>query len=80
MKGSWSLKNVLPSIVPEMDYSRLEVIQDGSSAQAAYATLILNEVDAETRQTIVESLRLYCRMDTEGLVRIVHCFTDRRSA
>ena len=76
MKGSWSLKKVLPTIAPEMDYSKLELVQDGATAQAAFATLLLDEIPAETRQAIIESLHVYCRMDTEALVRIVHFFTQ----
>jgi len=34
--GSWSIKAVLPTIAPDMDYSQLEGIQEGTAASAAY--------------------------------------------
>ncbi len=78
MKDFWSLKKVLPAVAPEMGYSQLGAVQDGGMAQAVYATLILNELLAETRESLIEDLRRYCRMDTEGLVKIVHYVTNSK--
>ncbi len=38
-RGSWSIKAVLPTVAPELDYSTLEV-KDGGSAQDAYLEAI----------------------------------------
>ena len=35
MKGSWSIKKVLPAIAPELNYADLD-IQDGLQAQKIY--------------------------------------------
>jgi hypothetical protein len=40
MKGSWSIKAVLPTVAPDLDYGALGEVQDGTSAQAAYAEAI----------------------------------------
>ena len=39
MMGSWSIKAVLPTIAPDLDYSNLEV-GDGGAAQEAYLRAI----------------------------------------
>ena len=36
MKGSWSIKKVLPCLVPELSYEALGKVQDGTQAQQAY--------------------------------------------
>ena len=39
-KGSWSIKAVLPTVAPELDYSGLGEVRDGIGAQGAYLELI----------------------------------------
>lgn len=73
MKGSWSIKAVLPTIAPELDYGALEV-QDGGMAQEAYLEAIHPETAAERRETIRRNLLEYCGRDTEGLVAIARFF------
>ena len=43
MKGSWSIKHVLPTVAPELDYGNLDEVQDGSGAQIAYLEAISQE-------------------------------------
>lgn len=68
MHGSYSIKAVLPVLVPDLDYSDLAV-SDGSSAMYAYEQL-LNETSKsiirETRRNLLE----YCKRDTMAMVRI----------
>ena len=68
MKGSYSIKVVLPAIVPEMNYENLE-INDGGLAAIAFNGLQY-ETDlmkiADTRQQLLE----YCKMDTLAMVKI----------
>jgi hypothetical protein len=75
MRGSWSIKDVLPTIAPELDYSNLEV-GDGSMAQEAYKELILNEVSLERKVSIRNSLLNYCRHDTLAMTEIVKKFSE----
>ena len=67
--GSFSLKSVLPALVPDLDYSDLE-ISDGEQASAAYAEMIQPETPAVRRSQLRESLLAYCRRDTEAEVRL----------
>ena len=38
--GSWSIKYVLPSMVPELDYGALNGVKDGAMASAAFLEAI----------------------------------------
>ena len=70
MHGSWSLKAVLPTIAPEMDYARLEEIQDGGAAQRAFIEAIDPGTSASRREEIRTRLLRYCAHDTLATVRI----------
>lgn len=69
MKGSYSIKNVLPALVPGFSYDNLE-INNGGNASLAFANL-LNETDQQlvdkTRQNLLE----YCKLDTLAMVEIL---------
>ena len=67
--GSFSIKSVLPALVPELDYSDLEV-SDGMQAQAAFAEIINLWTPADRRSQLRESLLAYCKRDTEAEVRL----------
>jgi hypothetical protein len=69
MNGSYSLKSVLPALVPEMTYDGME-ISDGSMASQAYFTMGEISYPAELAR-LRKSLLDYCRQDTLGLVRLV---------
>jgi hypothetical protein len=76
MLGSWSIKAVLPTIAPEMDYASLEGIKEGTEASMAYLEAIAPEIGAGQRETTRRNLLRYCRHDTEAMVRLVHFFED----
>ena len=40
MCGSWSLKGVLPTVVPELDYGDLDEVHEGTEAEVAYEEAI----------------------------------------
>jgi len=69
MKNSFSIKNVLPALVPELSYSNLK-IASGSVAMIAFENLN-KETDMfrilETREQLLE----YCKLDTLAMVKIV---------
>jgi len=67
--GSFSIKSVLPALVPDLDYSDLEV-SDGMQASAAYAEMVQPETPADRRIQLRESLLAYCKRDTEAEVRL----------
>lgn len=68
MKGSYSIKYVLPALVPDMSYAGLE-IANGGEAMGAYASLHLIDGTAE-RERVRKALLEYCKLDTLAMVRI----------
>ncbi|MFC2083633.1 DUF2779 domain-containing protein [Bacteroidota bacterium] len=69
MKGSHSIKYVLPSLIPDLSYKDLE-ISEGSEASLAYERLF-NENDMFEVERIRNGLLEYCKLDTLGMVRIL---------
>ncbi len=69
MNGSYSLKSVLPALVPDVDYSGL-TIRDGAMASGAYQAMWENRDPAQLAR-LRKALLEYCRQDTIGLVRLV---------
>ena len=74
MKGSWSIKRVLPAIAPELNYSELEEVHDGIGAQDAYLEAIDCATDDERKQMIRSHLIKYCKLDTYAMVAIARYF------
>lgn len=68
MKNSVSIKNVLPALVPELNYTDL-MISSGSIAMTAFEQL-QRETDLFRIIEIREQLLAYCRMDTFAMVKI----------
>ncbi|UCE89675.1 MAG: DUF2779 domain-containing protein [Pseudomonadota bacterium] len=71
MKGSWSIKNVLECLVPELSYRHLAGVRDGTQAQAAYLDIVFGDLSVHERQTLTENLRRYCKRDTFAMYAIV---------
>ena len=69
MKGSWSIKAVLPTIASELDYSNLTV-SHGGMAQDAYLDLIGDEMSPEDKAVLQNGLLAYCEQDTLAMVKI----------
>jgi hypothetical protein len=76
MLGSWSIKAVLPTIAPDMDYASLEGIREGTEASAAYLEAVDPATTRERRETLRGELLRYCRHDTEAMVRLVGFFSE----
>ena len=68
MQGSYSIKAVLPALVPELSYDAL-TIGNGGDASAAFYNLKHLENEAE-KQAIRNALLEYCGLDTMAMVRI----------
>jgi hypothetical protein len=75
MLGSWSIKAVMPTINPDMDYEKLEGIREGTAASDGFIEAIQTETSPERKAELDEQLRRYCRFDTEAMVEIVKFFT-----
>ncbi|NNJ52310.1 MAG: DUF2779 domain-containing protein, partial [Ignavibacteriaceae bacterium] len=69
MKGSYSIKAVLPALVPELSYDELE-INEGGLASATYESM-QTETDLMIIAEIKQQLLEYCKMDTLGMVKIL---------
>ena len=69
MKGSYSIKYVLPALVPEMNYNELE-IKEGGTASIAFESLFY-ETDLFKTEEIRKNLLEYCKMDTLAMVEIL---------
>ena len=68
--GSYSLKTVLPALVPEITYSGLEVA-NGRDAGLAWESVVRGVLEHTERERIRKALLSYCRQDTIALVRLV---------
>jgi hypothetical protein len=76
-QGSWSIKKVLPAVVPELRYDALEGVQDGGGAMEAFLEAIHPETSTERKQQIEQQLLAYCRLDTYAMVRLWQVFAGR---
>lgn len=70
MQGSFSIKAVLPTLAPELDYANLEGVQDGAGAQEAFLESIAHQTSPERRAKLRQSLEIYCARDTEAMLRL----------
>ncbi|SCC93597.1 conserved hypothetical protein [Thiomonas sp. X19] len=70
MRGSWSIKDVLPTIAPDLAYDDLEVA-GGMMAQEAFRHILSQKIDADQRESKRKSLLAYCERDTLAMVRVV---------
>ena len=68
-QGSFSLKAVLPAIIPEMAYESLS-IQEGNQASFEYLRMHDPATPSEERDKIKKDLLEYCAHDTLAMVRI----------
>ncbi|MFC1578246.1 DUF2779 domain-containing protein [Thermodesulfobacteriota bacterium] len=70
MKGSASLKAVLPAFVPELSYDNLS-INDGGAASRIYLSCIKETVSEAEKKKIYQDLREYCGQDTFAEVKLL---------
>ena len=69
MNGAYSIKSVLPALVPELGYDNLAV-SDGRLAMQAFIELQA-EADLDRAEAIRNDLWEYCMLDTLAMVRIL---------
>jgi Domain of unknown function(DUF2779) len=82
MRGSFSIKAVLPTIAPDLDYDNLDEVTDGTAAQVAYLYAALDPQTPPARKAeLRERLLIYCRQDTWAMVEVAYFLQCRlRSA
>ena len=69
MRGKYSIKNVLPALVPHLSYSDLE-IQEGGTASNVFAQMASGNFDGDI-ETARKNLIDYCKLDTLAMVEIL---------
>ena len=70
MMGSWSIKRVLPTIAPDLDYANLDDVQSGDMVEPAYFEMIDPATPAERRRVLEHALLTYCERDTMAMVQL----------
>ncbi len=74
-RGSFSIKKVLPAVVPEMSYEDLE-ISEGGMASISYEQALRSD-DWVERENIFRALREYCAQDTLAMVELRRALSER---
>ena len=71
MQGSYSIKYVLPALVPEFEsaYKDLNLIHNGGEAMQAYETM--TRMPADEREAYKRALLEYCKLDTLAMVKVL---------
>ena len=69
MRGRYSIKYILPALVPGLSYDNLE-IRNGGIAMNAYEELQY-ETDMDKVSNVIKNLLEYCSMDTLAMVKIL---------
>ena len=72
MRGSYSIKSVLPALFPDdpaLDYHNLEGVHNGTEASAAFAAM--GKMDPDELAACRENLLKYCGLDTFAMVRVL---------
>jgi Domain of unknown function(DUF2779) len=73
MRGSFSIKAVLPTIAPDLDYGQLDEVTDGTAAQVAYLYAALDPTTTPERKSeLRDRLLIYCKQDTWAMVEVAY--------
>ncbi len=67
--GSFSMKSVLPALVPSLDYGDLD-IREGGVVALHYYRMVFVETDWVEKERIRQALLAYCARDTMGMLEI----------
>ncbi len=74
-RGSFSIKKVLPAVVPDMSYEDLE-ISEGGMASISYEQALRSD-DWVERENTFRALREYCAQDTLAMVELRRVLAER---
>ncbi|MGF6596282.1 hypothetical protein P3T23_000989 [Paraburkholderia sp. GAS448] len=78
MKGSWSIKQVLPTVCPDLGYSDLQEVADGRAAQRAWWEASDPATPETRRDELRNKMLRYCHRDTLAMVAVYRAFTLAR--
>ena len=74
MLGSWSIKAVLPTIAPDLNYGDLGEVQDGMAAGSAFMEAINQKTTTARRALLFKDMEEYCKLDTLAMVKVARYF------
>lgn len=74
--GSFSLKAVLPALVPDLSYEGMQV-PNGQAAGLAWESMIRGNASKAEREAKRKALLDYCAQDTLALVRLLEALQSR---
>ena len=74
--GSYSIKSVLPAMVPSLAYDDL-AIKEGGHAASQYYRMVFVETDWVERAAIEEALLRYCARDTLAMVELRRALSEK---
>jgi hypothetical protein len=77
MHGSWSIKAVLPTVAPDLDYGELEIVSSGAMAEPAFLEMIDEDTEPVRRAELGDALLKYCELDTLAMVRLARFLEER---
>ena len=69
MRGSYSIKSVLPALVPELSYNDLE-IKEGAVASNTFLSMVNGIFEGDVEETRRQLLE-YCKLDSYAMVKIL---------
>ncbi|MFK7827271.1 MAG: Z1 domain-containing protein [Oligoflexales bacterium] len=68
--GSFSIKKVLPALVPDLSYAGME-IGDGATAAMSFVKIIESSISGKEEQKVRKNLLEYCKLDTLAMVKVL---------
>jgi Domain of unknown function(DUF2779) len=68
--GSFSLKRVLPALIPDMTYDGMEV-SEGEQAGLVWEKMVRGQVSEQEKMKLRKALLAYCSQDTFAMVRLL---------
>jgi hypothetical protein len=69
-RGSYSLKSVLPALVPDMSYDGMPVAE-GNLAGLTWEKMVRAKAGSDERRKYRDDLLAYCKQDTLAMVRLL---------
>jgi len=78
MRGSYSIKAVLPARLPQLSYADLDGVQDGMAAQEAYVEAVAEDTAVERKAQIRGQLEAYCTLDTWAMLQLARSLSSPR--
>ncbi len=70
VNGTYSIKNVLPILVPHMSYDQLAGVNEGTEARRVYTAMVFGAYEGRQADDYRQQLLDYCEQDTLAMVEI----------